>query len=126
MKIAVVDSSCVVAIVFGERAGVAMQKRLEDFDRLFAAPLLEAELLCALRRESLSDLDVDLSAFQWILPSRPLSDEVRRVLAAGYVRGADCWHLASALFLSPEPSEATFLTLDQAQRKVARTLGFET
>lgn len=126
MKIAVVDSSCVVAIVFGERAGVAMQKRLEDFDRLFAAPLLEAELLCALRRESLSDLDVDLSAFQWILPSRPLSDEVRRVLAAGYVRGADCWHLASALFLSPEPSEATFLTLDQAQRKAARTLGFET
>jgi hypothetical protein len=126
VKIAVVDSSCVVAIVFGERAGVAMQKRLEDFDRLFAAPLLEAELLCALRRESLSDLDVDLSAFQWILPSRPLSDEVRRVLAAGYVRGADCWHLASALFLSPEPSEATFLTLDQAQRKVARTLGFET
>jgi len=126
VNIAVVDSSCVVAIVFGERAGVAMQKRLEDFDRLFAAPLLEAELLCALRRESLSDLDVDLSAFQWILPSRPLSDEVRRVLAAGYVRGADCWHLASALFLSPEPSEATFLTLDQAQRKVARTLGFET
>ena len=126
MNIAVVDSSCVVAIVFGVRAGVAMQKRLEDFDRLFAAPLLEAELLCALRRESLSDLDVDLSAFQWILPSRPLSDEVRRVLAAGHVRGAHCWHLASALFLSPEPSEATFLTLDQSQRKVARTLGFET
>jgi hypothetical protein len=126
VNIAVVDSSCVVAIVFGVRAGVAMQKRLEDFDRLFAAPLLEAELLCALRRESLSDLDVDLSAFQWILPSRPLSDEVRRVLAAGYVRGADCWHLASALFLSPEPSEATFLTLDPAPRKAARTLGFET
>jgi hypothetical protein len=41
-------------------------------------------------------------------------------------RGADCWHLATALYLSPDPSALTFLTLDLAQRHVAKALGFQT
>jgi hypothetical protein len=41
------------------------------------------------------------------------------------MRGADCWHLATALYVAPNPSELTFLTLDLAQRKVAKTLGFQ-
>jgi hypothetical protein len=46
------------------------------------------------------------------------------VLDAGYLRGADCWHVATALYVSPEPSRLSFLTLDERQRDVARTLGF--
>jgi hypothetical protein len=45
---------------------------------------------------------------------------------AGYLRGADCWHLATALYLAPNPSDLTFLTLDDTQRKIAKTLGFRT
>ncbi len=126
MSIAIVDTSCIVAVTLGERAGRGVEARLATFDRLFATPLLEAELESALRRESADDLRVDLSFLQWILPSRSLTEEISRVLDAGYVRGADCWHLASALYLAPEPNEATFLTLDVAQRKVARQLGFAT
>lgn len=126
MRIAIVDTSCIVAIALGERAGSSLNDRLATFDRLFAAPLLEAELRSALKRESVDDAHVDLTALQWILPSRPLTEEVERVLKRGYVRGADCWHLANALYLAPEPNEATFLTLDLAQRKVAKTLGFAT
>ncbi|HEX4935357.1 MAG TPA: PIN domain-containing protein, partial [Gemmatimonadaceae bacterium] len=120
------DSSCVVAIATGERSARPLAERLERFDRIFAAPLLEAEVRSVLQREGLAGADVDLSDVRWILPSRPLTDEIERVLEAGYVRGADCWHLACALYLAPEPGEVTFLTLDTQQRRVAKALGFDT
>ena len=65
-----------------------------------------------------------IATVSWLIPDRPLTDEIERVLEAGYVRGADCWHLASALYLSPEPSSMAFLTLDDPQKKVAKRLGF--
>lgn len=50
--------------------------------------------------------------------------EIARVPAAGYVRGADCWRLAAALYVAPEPGELSFVTLDARQREVAAALGF--
>ena len=41
-----------------------------------------------------------------------------------YDAKADLWHVACALFLSPNPTDITFLTLDKPQRDVARRLGF--
>ncbi len=37
---------------------------------------------------------------------------------------ADCLHVAKALYLSPDPRELTFLTLDVKQRAVAGKLRF--
>lgn len=48
------------------------------------------------------------------------------MLEQGYVRGADCWHLATALHLAGEPGRVVFLTLDRRQRDVALRLGFPT
>ena len=59
-----------------------------------------------------------------MLPDRPLHTEIAKVLAAGYLRGADCWHLATALYLSVDPSQLAFTTADDRQRTVARALGF--
>ena len=122
---AVIDTSCLVALAFGEPGGSRIASRLRRFDRLFASALLEAELLAAFQRER---VDAEVAGFTGDLalvsPDRPLSEELRRVAAAGYLRGADLWHVACALFLSPSPSELTFLTLDDAQRSVARRLGF--
>jgi hypothetical protein len=55
-----------------------------------------------------------------------LTQEISRVLVAGYLRGADVWHVACALHMSQDPGEVTFLTLDRPQRTVARRLGFRT
>ncbi len=124
MKVAYVDTSCLVAIAFGERGGRAMGRRLKDFDELVSANLLGAELLAAFRREGVAeaaDLPVPLS---WVIPDRPLSAEIARVLAAGYVRGADCWHLATALYLAETPADIAFLSLDTRQMQVAAELGF--
>lgn len=120
-----VDSSFLVAIAFDEPSSTEMAESLAAFDELFSANLLEAELRAALVREEVAIAPVMLDSISWIIPDRPLSREIGQVLAAGYLRGADLWHVACALFLAPTPGELTFLTLDQRQRDVAEALGFQ-
>ena len=124
MAVAYVDTSCLVAIAFGERGALATERRMEEFDELVASNFLEAELRSAFKTENVEFEASTLSKISWLIPDRPLTDEIARVLAGGYLRGADCWHLAAALYLSTDPSALTFLTLDEAQRKVANALGF--
>jgi len=125
LKLAYVDSSCFVAIAFGEPGYEEVLKRLNLCERLFSSNLLEAELRAALAREGEGDREGDLlSGITWIYPNRQLTAEYRRILNAGTLKGADLWHVACALFLSPEPKELAFLTLDRSQKTVARALGF--
>lgn len=125
MKLAYVDSSCLVAIAFGEPGYEEVVARLNRCERLFASNLLEAELRAALAREGAAGAEGDLlSGFTWIYPNRPLTAEYERILAAGTLKGADLWHVACALFLAPEPKELAFLSLDRPQKAVARALGF--
>ncbi len=125
MKVAYVDTSCLVTIAFGETGSAALARRLQAFDDLVSSNLLEAELLATFARERVKP-DTDLvGAISWIIPDRPLRPEIAHVLEYGYVRGADCWHLATALYLAGEPSTISFLTLDQRQQTVALELGFQ-
>jgi predicted nucleic acid-binding protein len=125
LNVAYVDSSCLVAIAFAEPEAGKLGVRMRRFDRLCASNLLEAELRSALLREEVSaPPDELLNWITWIFPNRPLSPELRRISQVGYVKGADLWHLAHALFLAPEAKDLTFLTLDKQQAAVARKLGF--
>jgi len=125
VKAAFVDSSCLVAVAFGERGGKRLATLLGGFDVLLASNLLEAELRCALAREQVeTEPSPLLQPLSWVLPDRSLGPELARVLSAGYVRGADAWHLACALYVEPEPRELTFLSLDTPQRRLAKALGF--
>ena len=125
MRPAYVDSSCLVAIALDEPGARELAVRLKDTKRLLTSNLLEAELRSTLTREGVeNDCAALLSWLTWIFPDRPLSHELEEVLAAGYLRGADLWHLACALFISPRPHELSFLTLDIKQGEVAAALGF--
>ncbi|HEY5492251.1 MAG TPA: PIN domain-containing protein [Gemmatimonadaceae bacterium] len=129
MKLAFVDTSCLAAIVLNERNAPSLSRKLGAFDRLAASPLLEAELRTVLHREGHRDearVQPWLAPMLWVSPDRPLSAEIATVLAAGYVRGADCWHLATALYFSPDAADISFVTLDERQREVAKALGFRT
>lgn len=111
--------------MFGESGASALKRRLKSFDELVSANLLEAELRATFVRERIpitSALPVPVS---WVLPDRPLTEEIARVLGAGYVRGADCWHLATALYLAEEPQAISFVTVDARQKTVASALGFQ-
>lgn len=124
MSVVFVDTSAIIAIAFGEPGAAAVQRRLRRALRVHASPLLEAEVAAACRREK-RPLDPQwTAALQWIHPHRSLAAEIDQVLNAGYVRGADCWHLATALYATPDPGGITFLTLDTRQGSVATDLGF--
>ena len=124
MNAAYVDTSCLVAIAFAEPGYKAVASRLVRFDQLFASNLLEAELRAAFRGEKVNAADTLLGSLSWVFPDRALSAEIEAVLDAGQVRGADAWHLACALYLSPDPRELAFLTMDRQQARVAEALGF--
>jgi hypothetical protein len=81
-------------------------------------------LRAAFRREKVKADDTLLGSLSWVFPDRTLTAEIEAVLDAGPVRGADAWHLACALYLSPAPRELAFLTMDRQQARVAEALGF--
>ena len=123
---AYVDTSALAAIGFNEPGSIAVRQRLNSFSRLRASLLLEAELRSAYARENLT-FDVRLlDRIMWVEPNRPLSAELAAVLQVGYLRGADLWHVAAALYSADNPREITFVTLDARQRAVAAALGFRT
>ena len=92
MKVAYIDASCLVAIAFAEKAiATGLSRRVNAFDELLSSNLLEAEMRSVFAREKVAVEGSLPFPVSWILPDRPLTDEITRVLAAGYVRGADCW-----------------------------------
>ena len=124
MTVAYVDTSVLVAAAFEDLGGPAVAERLDGFSRLVSSNLLEAELRSAFAREE-REFDAGLiSGIDWVMPDRPLSAELAAALEAGYLRGADLWHVATALYVALEPGEMSFVTLDGRQRAVATALGF--
>ena len=124
MSVAYVDSSALVAIAFREEGGEALRDRLLHYGGLCSSNLLEAELRSALAREGIPYAQRFVARIRWVYPFRPLTGEIETVLEAGYLRGADLWHLANALFAAPTAQEMAFITLDERQRAVAAELGF--
>ncbi len=124
MKVAYVDSSVLVAITFQEERSAKLQDWLNGFDRLTCSNLVEAEVKSACARERIELVTAFMNDIVWLFPDRPISSEIARVLTAGYLRGADLWHVATALYFASEPEDMAFLTLDIRQRDIAEALGF--
>lgn len=124
MTAAYVDTSCLVAIAFGEAGARSLARKLGTYEHRITAGLLEAEFLSALRQEGVEGGQELLDTMSWVLPDRRLSPEIERVLAVRRLRGADLWHLATALYVAESPGDMDFLTLDAAQREAAVALGF--
>lgn len=124
MRPAYVDSSCLVAIALGEPESGALASRLDATAQLVSSNLLEAELRSALAREGSAVSEALLGNLHWVYPTRSLGPELKQVVSAGYLRGADLWHLACALYLRRELGDLAFATLDRRQAEVARALGF--
>ena len=125
MITAYVDSSVLVSIEFRQHNTDALIRRLEQYQVVTSSNLLEAEYRSACWRESCTPSNLLLSAIDWIIPSRPLEAEFNMSLAAGYLRGGDLWHVATALYAATAPQEISFITTDTQQGRVAAALGFD-
>lgn len=124
MSVACVDTSVLTAIAFDEPGTAALAGRLDEFTRLVSSNLLEAELRAAFAREEGAFPEGALAGIDWIQSDRPLAPELAAALEAGYLRGADLWHAANALYATPRPESLSFATLDLRQGTVAEALGF--
>lgn len=124
MSVAYVETSMLAAIAFDESGAEALARRVDGFDRLTSSNLLEAELRSVFVREQLPFPETAAAGVEWILPDRSLAAEFATVLRTGHLRGADLWHVATALFVSPRTSNLWFTTLDARQSAVAADLGF--
>ena len=125
MATAYVDSSALLAVAFAEPGGERVVQRLAEYSDWVSSNLLEAEVRSAFTREGRDFSSSYVPQVMWVTPERALSEEIDQVLRTGYVRGADAWHLASALYATLEMDVPAFITLDAQQRRVAEALGFE-
>ena len=89
MRVAYVDTSCLVAIAFDESKGPETATQLAAYDRLYADNLLEAEFRSALAREGIDqDQDDLLSRVTWVFPAEALGEEYRTALGGGSATGS--------------------------------------
>jgi predicted nucleic acid-binding protein len=125
MRAGYLDTSVLVAIAFDEPEGRRLARQLRSFDEVLSSPLLESEFLAAAEREGAREQASRLlDPVTWIFLDRRLTSEIREILDHGSLKGADLHHLATALYLFPDPGQVRFLTLDRHQERVARKLGF--
>ena len=92
---------------------------------MFTSNLLEAELRAAMSREKVNvPIEELIVGVEWILPRRSLTRELKQTLSAGYLRGADLWHVACARYLASQvaPDTVQFVSLDRQQSRVANCL----
>ena len=125
MNIAYIDSSALVAIAFSEPSASLLTETIIKCDKVISSSLMEAEIRSAFARENVEFPESLLSGIGWVLPERPLTKELTTALDAGYLRGADLWHVASALYAVEDPRQVIFATLDNKQESVARAIGFQ-
>ena len=121
---AYVDTTALVPVANEEQpvAGV-IRRRLEGFQVLLSANLIEAELRAMLERDG-RPFDRDLLVgIRWILPNRPLADEMAAIADIANLPAARLWHLAVALFFAELIPGLVFITLDEQQEAAARDLG---
>jgi predicted nucleic acid-binding protein len=125
---AYLDTSAAIGLLFGEARAQGLARTLKTTDQLLSASLIVAELLGAFHREGrpLAEADPMLDAVSLITTSgSSLVEECAQVLELGYLRGADLWHLASAVFIAgAHRAELLFISLDDRQRAQAKKLGF--
>ena len=125
MKGGYIDSSCLISIALGEPGSRELETRLARIERLYSSSLLEAEFRAALAREGTVGRIRNLLAWvNWIYPRRRLTSEMDQILGVGTLKGPDLWHLACALSIRPKFEVIHFLSLDDKQSKIARSLGF--
>lgn len=123
-----VDSSAILAILFEESRGsdyaILLQKHKK---RIFSSALLEAEIYAAAKRENvpLEKAAGFIALVGLVFPDESLQKEYLKILEQGYLRGADAYHVATALYLDPQTQNLIFVTADRNQSKIAQSLGFE-
>lgn len=122
------DTSAWIAWKFGQRGKELFDNVDLEKDMVLSSPLLVAEYLSFLKKiERLADTryEDELEFIRWIHPVDPIFKSCSEVAIKTELRGADLYHLATAVwFTEGHRKELRFLTCDDAQKNAAKKLGF--
>lgn len=120
-----IDSSVVVASLFDELPN--NKKIWGSSDNFLSSFILESEVLSTAKREGL-DLDLVKKELKKIsfVRTESLLAQLTEIFKVGYLRGADAFHLATAMWIQGKHSGLKFYTLDKRQIAIASMFGFET
>lgn len=126
MKVYYIDTSAFLAVLFEEGPSRELIKLMESDTEILSSSLIEAEVLATLKRENvpLSDAVSVLERVSLVFPDRSLQKELTQLLEKQYCRGADSFHIATALYLDPHAADLIFVSLDEKQNQGARLMGF--
>jgi len=127
VSILYVDTSVLAAITLEEPGFKKYLEKLQITKEAISSFFIEAEFLSLCYRESLDIAKVkdNLCLLSLVQPEGSLEREILAILQKGYLRGADLYHLAVALYLDPNCKELEFFTVDTQQKRVARKIGFK-
>lgn len=123
MSVAYADTLVLKAIVFDGPGTAVYSRHLDKFFRVMSSNWLEVELRAAFARENLGFQETAMAGIDWILPNRTLAPEFAVILQAGYLRGTDPWHVATAPCVSLRSGGLSFATLVARKNDVAAALG---
>lgn len=123
------DTSAWIAWKF-EQTGQNLFKRVSlAEDTVVSSTLLAAEYIAFLKRiEKLNVVrfEEELGFISWLYPASPLLDRCLEGVKDTALKGADLYHLATALwFTDGLNDEIEFLSCDIDQRRAAKALGFK-
>ena len=124
MSVAYIGTSALVAIQFNEYGSEILIQILAQYSEVVSSNLLEAELRSACARENHELSKSLLDLIDWVLPDRPLTDELIKVLNAGYLQGADLLHVATALYVASNADEVVSPPLISDKRMSQVNLDF--
>ncbi len=118
------DTTALIPVLADEEpVREAVLGRLNRYQILLSANLLDAEVRSAATFSG-QELDMSmLSGIRWIMPNRPLADEMAAIADIANLPAARLWHLAVALFFAELVPGLVFITLDEQQEAAARDLG---
>jgi prevent-host-death family protein len=114
--------------LLGEAEARRGARMLRAHDQAFSVGLVVPEILSALKREErpLNEADRLLARLSLFFSDGSLKTECEEALSAGFLRGADLWHVATALAIAGRQrrKELLFATFDERRREVAKKLQF--
>ncbi len=125
MSWAYIDSSVLIATLLEDHPKPQLDKFWGSAERFISSYLLQAEVFSAVKREK---ADMQLAALEikkiGFVRTDSLAEELMEIFKAGYVRGADAFHLATALWIRGKHKDLKFITLDEKQKEIAKHLDF--
>ena len=121
-----IDTSVIVCLLFKQLDYQKLQTAFVEAEELISSSLILAETQSACVREKFPPQAGSplLNKISLVNPEHRMTVELAEIFKYGYLRGADAYHLACALYADNNTRELVFLSRDNKQQALAKKLGF--